>query len=153
MSELIVRPSMKFIRFGYWTAILIFFAAVFVYINYLMDRTPAWLLILPGLLLLWPAKRHIKQRFTMLTISGDKLRYETGMFSKSMRTIQISKVQDVRVDQGALQLLCDVGNVSIETAGEASRLTMSNVDHPREIADQISGATRDTESKPPKEKK
>jgi len=156
MSELTIRPSMKFIRFGYWATILIFCVAVFLYVNYWMDHVPAsraWLLLLPALLILWPAKRHFQRRFTTITISGDKLHYESGMFSKSMRTIQISKVQDVRVEQTAVQRLFRVGDLSIETAGEASRLTMRNVDDPRLIADQVVDAAHGNGDKSLKGKK
>ena len=68
---------------------------------------------------------------------GDRLRYETGMTSKSTRTIQLSKVQDVRVDQSMAQRMFNIGNISIETAGEASRLTIENVDDPQALADEI----------------
>jgi uncharacterized membrane protein YdbT with pleckstrin-like domain len=59
------------------------------------------------------------------------------MISKSTRNIQLYKVQDVRVDQRIAQRLWNVGNLSIETAGEASRLTIHNVDNPQALADDI----------------
>ncbi len=59
-----------------------------------------------------------------LTIAGDKLRYETGLASKSMRIIQLPKVQDVRVLQSFWQRIFGVGDISIETAGENSRLVV-----------------------------
>jgi uncharacterized membrane protein YdbT with pleckstrin-like domain len=59
------------------------------------------------------------------------------MTSKSTRTIQLSKVQDVRVDQGLMQRLFNIGNISIETAGETSRLSIPNVDDPQALADEI----------------
>jgi uncharacterized membrane protein YdbT with pleckstrin-like domain len=46
-------------------------------------------------------------------------------------------VQDVRVDQRLTQRLWKVGDLSIETAGEASRLTIRNVDDPQTLADDI----------------
>jgi uncharacterized membrane protein YdbT with pleckstrin-like domain len=59
------------------------------------------------------------------------------MISKSTRNIQLYKVQDVRVDQGIVQRLWGVGNLSIVTAGEASRLTIRNVDDAQALADDI----------------
>ena len=91
----------------------------------------------PPLILLWPLAQWIKRSLTKATITGDRLRYESGFPSKSTRTIQLSKVQDVRVDQRMTQRMFGVGNISIETAGEASRLTLHNVDDPQGLADEI----------------
>lgn len=95
------------------------------------------LMAIPPLLMLWPAIRAIERRLTRITVTGERLRYESGFFSKSTRTIQLPKIQDVRVDQGLLQRMWNVGNLSIETAGETSRLTIDNVDSPQELADEL----------------
>jgi putative membrane protein len=81
--------------------------------------------------------RLLRRQFSIVTISGDRLRFETGFASKSTRTIQLSKIQDVRVDQRPLQRMFGVGNISIETAGEASRLTIPDVDRPQTVADEV----------------
>ena len=39
--------------------------------------------------------------------------------------------------QRMMQRVFNVGNLSIETAGEASRLTLVNVDDPHKLADEI----------------
>ncbi|MBZ5586785.1 MAG: PH domain-containing protein [Acidobacteriia bacterium] len=93
--------------------------------------------VLPLLILLWPAERWMRRRFTKAVITGDRLRYETGILTRSTRNIQLSKIQDVRVDQRLAQRLFDVGNLAIETAGETSRLTLPNVDQPQSLADEI----------------
>jgi uncharacterized membrane protein YdbT with pleckstrin-like domain len=77
-----------------------------------------------------------------MTISGDKLRFELGMLSKTTRTIQISKIQDVTVIQSLAQRLIGVGTLSIETAGETSRLTISNIDAPRAVAEELLDAAQ-----------
>jgi uncharacterized membrane protein YdbT with pleckstrin-like domain len=81
--------------------------------------------------------RALHRQMTTVTITGDRLRYETGIMTKSTRTIQLPKVQDVRVDQRLGQRFFRVGNLSIETAGEASRLTIPDVDNPQALADTI----------------
>jgi uncharacterized membrane protein YdbT with pleckstrin-like domain len=96
-----------------------------------------WVPWLPVLLLLWPLKRHLRNRLTKMTILDDRLRYETGLLSKTTRTILISKVQDVTVHQRLGQRIFGVGDLSIETAGEASRLTIPDIDWPQGIADHI----------------
>jgi putative membrane protein len=72
-----------------------------------------------------------------LTVSSDKLRFETGFLAKSTRTIQLAKVQDVRVDQSLKQRVFGVGTLSIETAGEGSRLAVGDIDQPQALADEI----------------
>jgi len=145
MADIVIRPSMKLIKTGYICAFLVMCAAVFVHYKYLVDQYPQqrypYLPIASLLILLWPIKRHLRRQTVKLTIAGDKLRYETGFASKSMRIIQLSKVQDVRVIQSFGQRMFGVGDISIETAGENSRLIVENLDRPRELAEQITDAS------------
>jgi len=96
-----------------------------------------WLPIAAALTVLWPIERHIRRQSVKVTVSGDKLRYESGFLSTSTRLIPLPKIQDVRVNQTLLQRMLDVGNVAIETAGEASRLTLRNLDRPHAVAEEI----------------
>ena len=141
MEELVVRPSMKFIRLGYLVVILLIIGAAVAQNQFkdsLSPQLPPWAIPAAfAILLIWPAIRHWEQRFTKMTMVGDKLRYETGMLSKATRTIQLSKVQDVTVRQSLGQRMAGIGDLSIETAGESSRLTFPNIDGPQAIADKI----------------
>jgi uncharacterized membrane protein YdbT with pleckstrin-like domain len=145
MADIVIRPSMKFIRVGYVCALLVVCAAVIVHYKYLVDRYPdqrfPYLPIASLLVLLWPIKRHLQRQTVKLTIAGEKLRYETGLGSKSTRIIQLPKVQDVRCVQSVWQRVFDVGDIYIETAGENSRLVVDNLDRPRELAEQITDAS------------
>jgi membrane protein YdbS with pleckstrin-like domain len=144
MADIVIRPSMKFIKAGYVCALLVVAACVFVHFKYIRPQYPDQFPFLPVaslLVLLWPIKRHLRRQTVTLTIAGDKLRYETGVVSKSMRIIQLPKVQDVRVLQSGWQRMFAVGDVSIETAGENSRLVVQNLDGPRELAEQITDAS------------
>ena len=142
MSETIIRPTMKFIYMGYAITVVIVAALVveMMRVQWPSSIPPAWqpwIPWLPALLLLWPLKRHLRNRLTRMTILDDRLRYETGLLSKTTRTILISRVQDVTVHQRIGQRIFGVGDLSIETAGEASRETIFNIDRPQEIADHI----------------
>ena len=141
MEELVVRPSTKFIKLGYAVVILLIIGAMILqnqYKDQLSPQVPPWAIPAAfAILLIWPAVRHWEQRFTKMTMVGDKLRYETGMLSKATRTIQLSKVQDVTVRQTLFQRMAGIGDLSIETAGESSRLTFPNIDRPQAIADRI----------------
>jgi uncharacterized membrane protein YdbT with pleckstrin-like domain len=138
MPDIVIRPSLKFIKAGYLVTLLVIGAAVFVHYKYLADKYEfPWLPVLSLLLLIWPIKRHIERQTVKLTIAGEKLRYETGLTSKSTRLIQLPKVQDVRTIQSMSQRMFGVGDISIETAGENSRLIVENLDNPQELAEQI----------------
>jgi uncharacterized membrane protein YdbT with pleckstrin-like domain len=145
MTNIVIRPSMKFIKAGYVCALLVVCAAIIVHYQYLMEQNPPprypYLPIASLLVLLWPIKRHLQRQTVKLTVTGDKLRYETGLASKSMRIIQLPKVQDVRVIQSFSQRIFGVGDISIETAGENSRLVVENLDRPGELAEQITDAS------------
>jgi len=138
MPGLTIRPTTKFLKAGAILAGLVFLGLevwCLVMLNELAGSS--LIMLLPLLILLWPAERAIAWRSTKVVIAGDRLRYETGILSKSTRTIQLTKVQDVRVDQSAPQRIFNIGNISIETAGETSRLTIVNVDAAQELADEI----------------
>ena len=138
MADLTIRPSLKFIKAGYALTLLAVLAAVVIHYLYLADKSAIpWLPMAAALLILWPLKRHLARQSVKVTIAGEKLRYETGVFSKSTRIIQLPKVQDVRAVQSLWQRLFDVGDLSIETAGETSRLVVENLDGPRQLAEQI----------------
>ena len=138
MPDIVIRPSLKFIQAGYVATLIVIGAVVFVYFKYVPEenRIP-WPPFISLLLLIWPIKRHIKRQTVRLTIAGEKLRYETGLVSKSTRLIQLPKVQDVRTIQSVGQRMFGVGDISIETAGENSRLVVENLDNPQHLAEQI----------------
>ena len=144
MEDAVIRPTMKFIKLGYAVVLLVIAAAVIGFSMISADsewKDRPWILVLPVLLLIWPLRRHLTRQFTKATIVGDKLRYEVGVLSKSTRNISLPKVQDARVDQSVTQRMFAVGDLSIETAGETSRLTIRNIDRPQSVADQILAAS------------
>ncbi len=148
MPDLVIQPTKKWIRLQYWTVFLVLCVCVGIYVNRFQDRATPWLLVIPALLFVFPVRAHLMQRFTRATLTGDKLHYETGMLSRTTRTIQVSKVQDVRVDQTLRQRLMRIGNLSIETAGETSRLTIQDIDDPQVAADTITDAAQAQPQKP-----
>ena len=139
MTELVVRPTAKYIKAGAILAVIVVLGLEIAYLaKWRHIEALNWVPIAAPLLLLWPAERWIRRHFIKAVFTADhRLRYEVGITSKSTRNIQLSKVQDVRVDQRLAQRLWKVGNLSIETAGEASRLTIRNVDNPQALADDI----------------
>ena len=144
MADRVIRPSMKLIKTGYVLAVIVIVAAVAAYAEYAdPEKYPRWLPAIAVIALMVPIRRHIRRQAVKATISGDKLRYDLGLLGKTTRNIQLSKVQDVRVDQSLAQRMLGVGNISIETSGEASRLMLHNIDSPHAVADEIIAASQE----------
>lgn len=138
MSELTIRPTAKFLKAGTILILIVVLGLEIAYFSLWKDQEALrWLPVITPVILLWPAIRWLRRQFTKAVVTGDRLRYEVGATSKTTRNIQLSKVQDVRVDQGIFQRMLNIGNISIETSGETSRLTIPNVDRPQAVADEL----------------
>jgi len=135
MENRIIRPSLKLVRAGYLAVGLL--VAVLYFLGFRanwFDEWPWWTPALGLLLALWPLKRHIASRFDRLVVAGDRLRLESGVLRRTSRMMQLSKVQDVRVEQTLWQRLLGTGDLYVETAGEAGQLFLANVDDPHEVS-------------------
>ena len=133
-----IRPTSKFLKVGLVLSVLAIAALEYGYFAvWRSAESPAWLPLVFLAILLWPASRWVRRQFIRAVVAGDRLRYETGAISKTTRNIQLSRVQDVRVDQSLLHRMLNVGHLSIETSGETSRLTIPNVDNPQAVADEL----------------
>lgn len=138
-----LKASSKMIKGGYALALLLAFA-VAAYILTIETPDPRlwWLLTIPAALGIYSMIHHLQLSFTSLTIDNGRIRYESGMFSKSTRTMDLSKLQDVRVDQTVSQRLMGIGDLSIESAGNTSQIVILSIDRPQEAADRILELTR-----------
>jgi uncharacterized membrane protein YdbT with pleckstrin-like domain len=136
---MIVRQSAKMILVGYVLFGVVELAILAVWLG--TDHhpnIPFWVpMLLPEILLVFLAIRHVGRLSTKLSITGDRLHYEQGLFGKTTRTIELSKVQDVRIDQSLGQRILKVGNLSVETAGGSSRIEIPSIDNPHEAASHI----------------
>jgi membrane protein YdbS with pleckstrin-like domain len=133
-----LRASLKIVKLGYIVSLLLAVGIVVYLLAIHNEDTRLWgLLAIPALLALFTLTRHFQRRLISLTILGDRLRYEAGMLSKTTRTMELAKVQDVRVDQTFGQRLLNIGDLSLETAGETSRIVIRSIDRPQEAADHI----------------
>jgi membrane protein YdbS with pleckstrin-like domain len=139
MQRMQLRQSLKGVKLAY-ALIFILAAGIAVYWYEATNRpdVPEWVpMLVPGILLLMTFIRHIRRRTTKLAVVGERIRYEAGLFSKTTRIIELAKVQDVRVDQTFGQRMVNVGDLSLETAGESSRIVMASIDGPKEAAEHL----------------
>lgn len=134
----VVKPTSKFVIMNYAFTVVLIAVAVFVASRYEARREYLYgILALGALRLLMTAKDHVRLQMTKLALEDQGLRFHDGFLSKSTRMINLSKVQDVRVDQGILDRMLGIGTITLETAGESGRLVMKNIDAPQQIADRI----------------
>ncbi len=145
MAELEIRPSIKFIVLRYAVVAALELAAA---IWYVADRgqLPLVALVVATLLYVWPIAAHIERQRTRCRLDSSHLRHEYGIFSTTVKTIPVAKIQDVTVRRTLNQRLWGIGNLRIETAGETSTVEIANVDDPEPTAQKIlaaaAGATR-----------
>jgi membrane protein YdbS with pleckstrin-like domain len=148
-----LRSSLKFVKLSYVLCLVLAVGlVVFIMSTPGTPQSAYWSLLPPAALLLFTAIRHVRLRLAKITITGDKLRFESGLFSKSTRSVELVKVQDVRVDQSFWQRVFNVGDLSLETAGGSSRIEMDQIDRPQEAADHIlelARTQRGVEGRPP----
>ena len=136
MADMEVRPTMLFIRLGYiLTAVLL--AAALVWWRMQQDNLSLAAVGVSAVLLLWPITRHIKRQRICLRLEGDHLRYQRGLVSTTVKTIPIAGIQDVTVRRSVGQKIWGVGDLRIETAGQASALEIDNINDPQKVADLI----------------
>ncbi len=135
---MVLRPSLKFVKLSYVLCLLLA-VALGVYIKTASPPVEhaVYGFVVPALLIFFTMIRHVQRRLVKLTLLGDRLRFESGLFSKSTRTIELVKVQDVRVDQTLGQRMVGIGNLSLETAGGTSRIEIDGIDQPQAAADHI----------------
>lgn len=133
-----LRPSLKFIKLSYVFCLVL---AVAIGVYYFVDKEnqqyTVWAFLLPAFLAVLTVIRHIERRLIKLEILGDRLRYESGFLSKTTRTIELVKVQEVTVRQTFGQRLVNLGDLQFETAGKDSGVIMHSVDNPQPAADHI----------------
>ena len=139
MSEIVIKPSSRVTMLLFILALVIALVIMLYGMKAKPPFTEYWyvLFVIPGGLILWALSRQMSRSFTKITIVGDKLRYDSGIAAKTTRNIPLAKVQDVRVNRSVLQQLIGVGDLSIETAGESSRLQMQGIDDPQVVAEKI----------------
>jgi len=141
MEDRVFHPSMKAVYAGYLLAIVIAGAAMWAIHQYATEP-PAWLYAVPLVVLIWPIKAHIRKMTVTLKFHDDHLTMETGLFSRTRRTVDTAKIQDVTVRQSFGQRLVGVGDLVLEDAGESGGMQMPGIDRPRQVADEIIASSK-----------
>jgi uncharacterized membrane protein YdbT with pleckstrin-like domain len=138
-AELVVRPSLRKAKLSLAPCFLFFCFTVWLW----QSAATAWWIMLVGLLpFIGPALTWLDSRRTLLTVEDGVVRYRHGLISESTRSIELAKIQDIRVERSLSQRLWGIGTLVLETAGETSRLALADIDRPQQVADWILNASR-----------
>jgi len=138
MHAMVIRQSLKLIIVAYIACTAALVAVLIAYFAWKLTQVPIWAPLVPFLAIdLLITIRLLRAITTKLTVLEDRLRWESGMVSKATRTIELDKIQDVRVDQTLGQRILGVGNLSLETAGGSSKIVMQTINQPQAAADRI----------------
>jgi uncharacterized membrane protein YdbT with pleckstrin-like domain len=141
MSEITIRPSAKrFFAAMFLETVLIVIVA---YLALARDSRFWYLLAVPLAVGTVSALRMIAKRSSVIRVADGKLRFESGIASKTTRTLELEKIQDVRVEQTLMDRILGVGTITVVTAGEAGALTLGEIDGPQGVADGLLNAARE----------
>ena len=109
MSSFEVRPSPKFLIFGAVVEALLLAAAVYAMVTY--GEKYVWLLAVPVVLGLFTALRWVVKSSTRITVADGRLRYQSGIASKTTRTLELGRIQDVTVTQSLGDRMLGLGTI------------------------------------------
>jgi uncharacterized membrane protein YdbT with pleckstrin-like domain len=141
MEDQTIRLSMKTVWAAYLLAAAMVAAGIWAYLQFAQEQ-PQWLPAIPLIVFLAPLRMHLKRRLIKLRLHDDHLTIETGFFSRTRRTVDVAKIQDVTVRQTFGQRILGTGDLMLESAGEGSAMAIQNLDHPRRVADAIIAASK-----------
>jgi len=141
MDDFTIHPSMKSVWAAYLVAGVIAVAGMYAIYQYNQDK-PDWVYLIPLIALLPPLRMHLKRNMVTLRFHDDHLTMETGFFSRTQRTVDTAKIQDVTVQQTFGQRLIGVGDLMLEDSGQSGGMRIPNLDRPREIADTIINSSK-----------
>jgi membrane protein YdbS with pleckstrin-like domain len=118
LEDRVIRPSMKTVRAAYLLAAIVFGAAVWAYYKYAQDE-PRWLPLIALVVFLPALKMHWERRLITLRLHDDHLTLEAGFLSRSRRTVDMAKIQDVT---SFGQRLMGTGDLIMESCNSLSAL-------------------------------
>jgi membrane protein YdbS with pleckstrin-like domain len=140
---MLLRPSVKLILAAYaFCGLLEGLILAYWLVSDPRQNAALVLMLIPFAGQVMAAKRHAERLSTQLQVADGRIKFETGLFNKSTRALELTKVQDVRVDQTPLQRVLNTGDLSLETAGETGRLTLGSVDRPHAVAEELLNLAR-----------
>lgn len=81
----------------------------------------------------------VVNRRERLAIGRGDILYERGLIAKERIQINRESVRSVRVQQGVMQRLLDVGDVALYTAGDAAEIAIRGIPRPNAVRMLVTG--------------
>lgn len=141
MQPATIRPSTKTVYAAYALAFAVFAAGEWLLAHYGHDLT-RWLYFLPLVVFYPPVAMHLRRRLVTMSFFDDHVTIESGFLSRTSRTFDTAKIQDVTVKQTLSQRILGTGDIILESAGEHGSIYIPNLDRPRAIADAILNSSK-----------
>ena len=130
-----LRPTMLFIMAGYVVAALVAIAAAAVIAVF---SKPFWLVLIVAVILLAiPGWFHIKRESEVYRLTDHKIEIQRGLFSRTVRNIPLSSVQDVTTNASFGERLLGIGSLEIDSAAEEGKIFLRNIPSPAKYTDVI----------------
>jgi uncharacterized membrane protein YdbT with pleckstrin-like domain len=145
MQPATIRPSTKTVWAAYLLAIIVFAGIDWLIYRYSVSGSaeiPGWVYALPLVVLIPVVVMHLKRRFMTMSFFDDHVTIESGFLSRTRRTFDTAKIQDVTVKQSLGQRIIGTGDLVLESAGENGSIYIPNLDRPRVIADAIVNSSK-----------
>jgi len=138
-----LRPTMIFVLIRYIVAALITIAAAAL-MGILSSRSGvspqiSFFVILGVALLAFsnPVYKHILRKREVYSLTNHKLEMRYGIIAKIVRNIPLRNIQDVTVTASVWQRFLNLGDIEIDSASEAGKITLDDIHHPERYANQI----------------
>lgn len=144
MSETVIMPSKKPLIGVALLEALVVGVWSFVYFTILPPASQNILYLLAPVVVfsMLTSVAVLALNLTRLTIAPPQLNFESGLLTKTQRSFDLARIQDVRVEQSLAERMFGVGTISIETASAGGAIRMERIDSPKKVADQILAAAR-----------
>jgi uncharacterized membrane protein YdbT with pleckstrin-like domain len=136
MQDRSIRPTMKTVWMAYIFAAALCGVTAWLWYRFANDY-PIWGAAPVLIVFIAPIRMHLRRMLIGLHLHDGHLTVERGFFSRTRRTLDIAKIQDVTVSRTLWQRILGTGDLRLESAGESGAVAIANVDQPREIADEI----------------
>lgn len=139
MTELIVRPSLKKVKWSVFIATAALAGVAYVYVRFTEDLA-WWFLLIGAIPYIAPLAAWLDTMSVRLTVNGGVVAYESGLMKKERRLSALSEISGVTVQRNFTQRLWGTGTLVVETKGPAGRFVIQDVDRVRQVADALRNA-------------